>query len=97
MNKNLRGKLHQPSIRNWRETLHTEDTTEEVDATDKENVKSKNYPGTKHPGNLGHCEKTKSKNDRNRRRIPGQRYRKYFQQIIEEIFPNLKKDMYINI
>ena len=38
--------------------------------------------GTKHPGNLGHCEKSISKHNRNRvrKRNPGQRHRKYFQQ-----------------
>jgi hypothetical protein len=34
----------------------------------KENVNSKNTLGTKHPGNLGHYKKTKSKNNRNRGR-----------------------------
>ena len=41
---------------------------EATDTTVKENNKSKNDSGTKHPGNLGHCKKTKSKSDRNRRK-----------------------------
>lgn len=53
----------------------TEDRIEEMDGSVKENVNSK------HPGNLGHYEKTKSKNNRNRgrRRNPDQRH-KSFQQ-----------------
>ena len=49
----------------------------------------KNVTCTKHPGNLGHYEKTKPKNNRNKRRLLVQRLRK----IIEEKFPNLKKRM----
>jgi hypothetical protein len=46
------------------------------------NLKSHN---TKHPGNLGHCEKTKPKNNMTRgRRIPVQRSRKYFQQNVKK-------------
>ena len=41
-----------------------EDTVEEIDTTVKiQNIKT---PNTKHPGNSGHNEKTKSKNSWNR-------------------------------
>ena len=58
------------------------DMVEDTDISIKENVKSKNNPGTKHPENLGHYEKTKSKNNRKRgrRRNIGNRHRKHFQQ-----------------
>lgn len=40
-------------------------TVKEMNTTVKENVKSKkNITDRKHPGNLGHHEKTKSKNNR---------------------------------
>ena len=57
-----------------------EDAVEEMDALVKENVRTKN---------LGHCEKTKPKNNSNRgrRRNPGQRHRKYYQQNHEIKFP----------
>jgi hypothetical protein len=44
---------------------------EELDTRMEGNITSKN---TKHPGNLGYCEKTKATNIRNRikRRIPGE-------------------------
>jgi hypothetical protein len=63
----------------------------------KENVKYKKTPDTKHPGNLEHYEKTKPKNNKNKRRIPAQNPRKYFQKIIKEKFPTLKKKMPINV
>lgn len=37
-----------------------EDTIAEMDTSMKENVKFKKYPGTKVPGNLGHCGEKKS-------------------------------------
>ena len=49
---------------------------------------------------MGYYEKTKSKNNWNRRgrRFLVQRARKYFfKKIVEENFPNLKKEMAINI
>lgn len=52
-------------------------------------------PDTKHPGNLGHYEKTKPKNNRNRRkRLPIQQHRKYF---IDKKFSPIMKEMSINI
>jgi hypothetical protein len=52
-----------------------EDTGEEIDTIVKENLRQKRPLNPKHPGNLGHKEKTKSKNNRNRgeQRFPGQR------------------------
>ena len=52
-----------------------EDKEEEINSSVQEDAKSKKYPG-----NLGHYEKTKPKNNRNRRirRNPGERHRKYF-------------------
>jgi hypothetical protein len=49
-----------------------EDRVEEIDTTLKENSKHTKTPNTKHPGNSGHNEKTKSKNNWNRgeRRFP---------------------------
>jgi hypothetical protein len=71
-----------------------EDTTEEMNIFIKENKKSKEFM-TKHQENLGHYEKTKPKNNRNRRRrFSTQRPRKHLQKIIEEKIPNLKKDAY---
>jgi hypothetical protein len=43
-----------------------EDMVEEIDTTVKENSKQKKIPNPKHPGNSGHSEKTKSKNNLNR-------------------------------
>jgi hypothetical protein len=52
----------------------------------------------KHPRNLGHYEKTKPKNNRNRkrRRFPAQSPRKYLQQN-HTYFPKLKKEIVINV
>ena len=52
-----------------------EDTGEEIDTIVKENLRQKRPLNPKHPGNLGHKEKTKSKNNRNRgeQRFPAQR------------------------
>jgi hypothetical protein len=51
-----------------------EDTVEEIDTTVKEISKQKS-PNPKHPGNSGHNEKTKSKDNQNRgeQRFPAQR------------------------
>ena len=51
-----------------------EDTIEEIDTTVKENSKHKKPPNPKQSRNLGHNEKTKSKNNWNReQRFPAQR------------------------
>ena len=42
-------------------------TIEDIDISVKENAKGKKIPSLKHPGNLVHNEKTKPKNNRNRR------------------------------
>ena len=63
-----------------------EGMVEEMNIPVKENIKSKRIPDIKHSGNLGHYEKTKPKNNMNRR-IPGQRPRKYFQQNHRRKFP----------
>ena len=49
--------------------------------------------------NLGQYKKTKSKNNRNRRKIrtPAQRHRKYIQQIIEANFCYLKEDISMKV
>jgi hypothetical protein len=47
--------------------LGIEDTIEYIDTLVKENVMCKKVPNPKHPGNLGHNEKTKPKNNRNKR------------------------------
>jgi hypothetical protein len=44
-----------------------EDTIENTDTTVKENAKWKKAPNPKHPGNPGHNEKTKPKDNRYRR------------------------------
>jgi chromosome segregation ATPase len=44
-----------------------EDTIEDIDTTMKENAKSKQAPNPKHPGNPGHSEKTKPKDNRYKR------------------------------
>ena len=52
----------------------------------------------KHAGNLEHYENTKPKNNRNRRRLSiPKTQKKLFNKIIEENFPNLKKQMPINV
>ena len=57
-----------------------EDTIKEIETSVKENVKSLKNPWYKHPGNLGHDENTKPKNNGNKWRNPAQRPRKHFQQ-----------------
>lgn len=54
-----------------------------------------NVPDTKYLGNLGHYEKTKIKNNRNKRRFQLECPENIFHKIIEENFPNLKKWLYI--
>ena len=44
-----------------------EDSIENIDTSIKENAKCKKNPNSKHPGNPGHNEKTKPKNNRYRR------------------------------
>jgi hypothetical protein len=56
----------------------------------------KKNPGTKHPGNLGHYEKTKSKNNRKRERRRSTRNRSKAQKlfaikIIEENFLTVRR------
>jgi Ni,Fe-hydrogenase III large subunit len=43
-----------------------EDTIENIDTAMKENEKCKKDPNPKYPGNTGHNEKTKPKDDKNR-------------------------------
>ena len=64
-----------------------------LDTLVKDNVKSKKISDTKHPPNLGHFEKKKLKNNRNRRigRIPVQMPRNYLQQDRRRKFSNLNK------
>lgn len=57
-------------------------------------------PNTKYLGILGHCVKTKPKNNKNRRRrrCPPQRFRKYFQQYHrKKFFPKLKKEKPVKV
>lgn len=64
-NKTLRGKPHQQIKRHGRENFRAWRPA----IADKENVKSKTNqqkPGTKHPENLGHYEKTKPTSNRYR-------------------------------
>ena len=53
---------------------------------------------TKYPGNLGHYEKTKHKDNRNRRRrkVPDQSPRKHLKQNHKRKSPKPKKEMLIN-
>ena len=46
-----------------------EDTIENIDTTVKENAKMQKAPNPKHPGNPGHNEKTKPKDNRYRREL----------------------------
>ena len=47
---------------------------------------------------MGHHEKAKPRNNKDRRRrSPTQSTENIFDKIIEEIFPNLKKDMHVRI
>ena len=54
---------------------------------------------TKHSGNLAHYEKTKPKNKRNRKRKEGQlkNSENILNKLIEENFPNLKKETFIKV
>ena len=63
---------------------------EEIKTRVKENVKS-----TNHPGNQGHCEKTKPKEEIEKGEETAQRHRKCFQQIIEIL--SLKKELSIKV
>ena len=57
----------------------SEDKIEKIDSSVKENVKQKHK--TKYPGDMGHHEKAKPENNRDRRkRSPTQRHEKYIQQ-----------------
>jgi hypothetical protein len=78
--------------------LGAEDTIENIDTIVKENAKCKKLI-TQNPGNSGYNEKTKLKDNRYRRaqRFPTLRASKCLQKIIEENFPNLKKEMPMNI
>ena len=59
-----------------------EDTIEEIDSSIKKTHQIQQILNSKHPGNLEHHEKIKTKNNRGRRkrRTPAQRPRKYIQQ-----------------
>ena len=72
-----------------------EDTTEETDTSVKENAKSKIFHNTKHPRNLEHYEKTKTKNDRKRRRrrFTAIRPREYYQNNHRRTFSHPEEDM----
>jgi hypothetical protein len=69
-----------------------EDTVEEIDTNVKEKSKQKT-PNPKHPGNSGHNENTKSKNnqDRGEGRFPGQGPENVFNKIIEKTVPTKRK------
>jgi hypothetical protein len=71
-----------------------EDIIKEIDASVKENVKSKKF--LTRNSQFGTLRKIKPKNNRNRRRLPAPRSRNIFNKIIEN-FPNLKKELTINI
>ena len=66
----------------WKIISGIEDMIVEINSLVKENVKSKKIPNTKHPGDVGHHENTKPKNNRDRRmrRIPAQGHRRYIQE-----------------
>jgi hypothetical protein len=57
---------HKQNTRN-RRISGTEDSIENIDRTIKENAKKKKNANSKHPGNPGHNEKTKPKDNRYRR------------------------------
>jgi hypothetical protein len=65
----------------------------------KKTYKKQKTPNSKHSRKSGHNENIKPKNNRYRRkqRLPTQRVSNIFNKIIEENFPNLKKEMLINI
>ena len=78
INRNLKGKPHQQTIRDGRENLMHWRQDRRNGYLGQRKFKLKKIPGTKHPGSLGCHEKTKSTYNRNRRRRgnPGQRHRK---------------------
>jgi hypothetical protein len=58
---------HQHKIQDMEERISgAEDAIENMDTRIKENANCKKYPNSKHPGNPGHNEKTKPKDDRYR-------------------------------
>jgi len=59
----------------------------------------KKAPRPKHPGTPGHTKKTKPKDNsyRRKQRFPNQRAINIFNKIIEENFPNLKKEKPTNM
>ena len=83
----------------WERISGIEDTRVGIDTSVKENTKCKKFLNTKHPGNLGLKVETKPK-------ILGieesedsqfKRAENIFNKIIEDNFPNLKKEMAINV
>ena len=76
--RNYRCKYYQQNTRDKVRISGLEDTVEEINTTVKENSKHKKQnkaPNLKHPGNSGHNEKKKSKNNQKRgeQRLPVQR------------------------
>ena len=61
--------------------------------------KKQKAPNPKYPGDPGHNEKTKPKDNKNRKgqRISIKRHSKYFQKIVEENFHTIKKEMTLSI
>jgi hypothetical protein len=76
-----------------------EHSIENIDTTIKQNAKCKKDPNSKHPESPGHNKKTKPKHNRSRCNEDFQLKGtvNIFNIITEENFPNLKKQMPINI
>jgi len=94
-----RCKHHQQNTRHRRENLRGIRYHRNHQHNHQRQCKMQKVPSPKHPGNPGHNEKIKPKDNRYRRewRLPAQRANKYIQQNYRRNFPNLKKEMPINI
>ena len=67
--------------------LSAEDTIKEIDSSVKDNIKSNKKLNPKYPGNLGHHEKTKPKNNRYRREEGSKAQKIYSTKSKEKTFP----------
>ena len=83
-------------IEEMEERISGADTIKTIDTTFRENAKIKKDSYPKYSANPGYNEKTKPKDNRYRKSEDSQ-LKDIFNKIIEENFPNLKKEMNMNI
>jgi hypothetical protein len=91
-------KHHQQNTRDRRETLECRRHHRRYWHNGQRKYKALKPPNSKHPGNPTHNEKTKTKNNRIDETKESQlKGPENINRIIEENFPNIKKEMAINI